>query len=75
MSWRDHIVVDPTICHGQACIKGTRIMVSVLLDNLAAGHTHDEVLRSYPSLNREAIQAALGYAAELTRERVVAIPA
>ena len=74
MNWQDYIVVDPTICHGKACVKGTRIMVSVILDNLA-GLSLDEVLRSYPSLNREAVQAAITYAAELARERVVAIPA
>ncbi|MCX7681848.1 MAG: DUF433 domain-containing protein [Anaerolineae bacterium] len=75
MNWQDYIVVDPAICHGKACIKGTRIMVSVILDNLAAGLSPDEILHSYPSLSREAVQAAITYAAELTRERVVAIPA
>jgi uncharacterized protein (DUF433 family) len=49
-------------------------MVSVVLDNLAAGLTTDEILSSYPSLNREAVQAAIAYAAELVRERVVAMP-
>ena len=75
MNWQDYIIVDPTICHGKACFKGTRIMVSVILDNLAAGLSSDEILQSYPSLNREAIKAALTYAAELVRERIVAIPA
>jgi len=75
MNWQDFIVVDPTICHGKACIKGTRIMVSVILDNLAVGLSPDEILRSYPALSREAIQAAMTYAAELARERVVAMPA
>lgn len=75
MKWWDYITVDPNVCHGKACMKGTRIMVSVVLDNLAAGLTSDEIIRSYPSLSREAIQAAISYAAELTRERVVAIPA
>ncbi len=75
MRWQDYIVVDPTVCHGQACIRGTRIMVSVILDNLAAGLSPDEVLHSYPSLSREAVQAAITYAAELARERIVAIPA
>jgi len=75
MRWQDYIVVDPAVCHGRACIKGTRIMVSVVLDNLAAGLSPDEILRSYPSLSREAIQAAIAYAAELTRERVVLLPA
>lgn len=71
MNWQDYIVVDPMICHGRATIKGTRVMVSVVLDNFAAGLTVDEILKSYPSLTREAIQAAIAYAAELTREQVV----
>ncbi len=74
MNWQDYITVDPYVCHGKACIRGTRIMVSVILDNLAAGLDFDEVLRSYPALTREAIQAAITYAAELARERVVVIP-
>ena len=74
MDWRDHITVDPLICHGQACVRGTRIMVSVVLDNLAAGLDVQEILRSYPSLTREAIQAAVAYASDLTRERIVALP-
>ncbi|MBC7260075.1 MAG: DUF433 domain-containing protein [Chloroflexi bacterium] len=74
MRWQDYIVVDPSICHGKACVKGTRIPVSVILDNLAASLSLDEILRSYPSLSREAVQAAISYAAELARERVVAIP-
>ena len=74
MRWQDYITVDPTICHGRACIKGTRIMVSVVLDNLAAGLAPDEIVRSYPSLSRKAVQAAIAYAAELGRERIVAIP-
>jgi uncharacterized protein (DUF433 family) len=75
MNWQDYIVVDPAVCHGKACIKGTRIMVSVVLDNLAAGLTPDEILHSYPWLTREAVQAAIASAAELARERVVAMPA
>ena len=74
MRWQDYITVDPAVCHGRACIKGTRIMVSVVLDNLAAGLTPEEVLQSYPSLSREAIQASIGYAAELGRERVITLP-
>jgi len=75
MDWQNYIVVDPEICHGKACIKGTRIMVSVILDNLAAGVPVDELLKSYPTLSYEAVQAAMAYAAELTRERFVAMPA
>ncbi|MFN2272212.1 MAG: DUF433 domain-containing protein [Anaerolineae bacterium] len=74
MRWQEFITVDPAVCHGRACIKGTRIMVSVVLDNLAAGLTPDEIVRSYPSLNHEAVQAAIAYAAELGRERMVAMP-
>lgn len=73
MTWKDYITVDPTVCHGKACIKGTRIMVSVVLDNLASGLTIEEIIKSYPSLNRESIQAAIAYAAELARERIVLI--
>jgi uncharacterized protein (DUF433 family) len=75
MAWQDYVIVDPAVCHGQACIKGTRIMVSVVLDNLATGLTLEDIMHSYPSLSREAIQAAIAYAAELTRERVITLPA
>ena len=74
MDWREHIVVDPAVCHGQACIRGTRIPAAVVLDNLAAGLSVAEVLKSYPSLTEQAIHAAVAYAAELARERVLAIP-
>ena len=74
MNWDDYITVDPNVCHGSACIKGTRIMVSVVLDNLAAGFSVEEILNSYPSLKRESILAAISYAAELARERIVPMP-
>jgi uncharacterized protein (DUF433 family) len=63
------------VCHGKACIKGTRIMVSIILDNLAEGVSQEEILKSYPSLTPEDIQAAVAYAAELARERIVSVPA
>ena len=69
--WRSLISTDPAICHGKACIKGTRIMVSVILDNLAAGSSIDEVVRLYPTLKHVDVVAAIAYAAELARERVV----
>jgi uncharacterized protein (DUF433 family) len=72
--WPDHISVDPDICHGKACIRGTRVMVSVILDNLAAGLTPGEIVESYPSVREEQILAAVAYAADLARERVVATP-
>lgn len=74
VNWRERITIDPQICHGRACIKGTRIMVSVILDNLATGLDYEEILASYPSLQLEDIQAAVSYAAELSRERVIMIP-
>ena len=75
MDWRERITVNPMICHGKACIKGTRIMVSVILDNLASNVNEKEILESYPSLTREDIRAAIAYAAELSRERLVAVSA
>ena len=74
MAWQDHIIVDPNVCHGQACIKGTCIMVSVVLDNLAAGQQADEIVQSYPSLTTEDVRAAMAYAAALARERTVVLP-
>lgn len=74
MNWRDHIAVEPNICHGQACLIGTRVLVSVVLDNLAAHVSPDEIIRSYPSVTPEGIDACIAYAAELARERVVALP-
>ncbi|MDH7578893.1 MAG: DUF433 domain-containing protein [Bacillota bacterium] len=61
MDLLERIAVDPSVCHGKACIKGTRIPVSVILDNLAAGSSKEEILRSYPSLTPEDIQAAIAY--------------
>jgi uncharacterized protein (DUF433 family) len=71
MDWRTHISIDPAVCHGKACIKGTRIMVSVVLDNLAAGLSADDIVKLYPTLQLEDVSAAIAYAAELARERVV----
>ena len=69
--WRDHITVDPNICHGKACITGTRVLVSIILDNLAAGIDEAEICRQYPSVNRDDIHAVLAYAADLAKERTV----
>jgi uncharacterized protein (DUF433 family) len=74
MNWRDRISVDPKICHGQTCIKGTRIMVSIILDNLADNVPAERILQSYPTLQPEDIQAALYYAAEMAREKIVELP-
>ena len=69
--WRERITVDPAVCHGKACIKDTRIMVSVVLDNLAAGLAPEEIIAEYPPLTANDVHAAMAYAAELARERVV----
>jgi len=73
MNWKDKITIDPNICHGKPCIKGTRIIVSVILDNLANGMKEEDILSSYPSLTSEDIQAAIAYAAELSHERLILI--
>jgi uncharacterized protein (DUF433 family) len=70
MDWRERITVDPAICHGKACIRGTRVMVSVILDNLAADESVEEIMRGY-HLEREDVHAAVQYAAELARETVI----
>ena len=75
MEWREYVTVDPSICHGKACIRGTRVLVSAILDNIAAGESPDSILESYPTITREAIRAAIAYAADLARERVIALPA
>lgn len=74
MNWQERVTVDPLVCHGQACIKGTRIPVAVVLDNLAAGRSYSEILSSYPSLVQADIQASIAYAAEIARERLVPTP-
>lgn len=68
------ISINPNICHGKPCIRGTRIMVSIILDNLTAGVSREEILKSYPTLQPEDIDAALAYASEVVRERIIPIP-
>jgi uncharacterized protein (DUF433 family) len=70
----ERISVDPAVCFGKPCIRGTRIWVSLIVDNLAEGVSEAEILRSYPQLKGEDIRAALAYAAEMTREHVIPIP-
>lgn len=68
------ISVDPNVCFGKPCIRGTRIWISLLLDFLANGMTVDEILAEYPHLTEEDIRAAIAYGAEMSRERFVDIP-
>ena len=76
IAWQDYISSDPEVCGGEVCASGTRIPVTIVLDSLAEGSTSEEILRSYPSLRPEHIDAALAYAAELAHEeRLVPIRA
>lgn len=68
------ISVDPQVCFGKPCVRGTRIWVSLIVENLAEGVPESEILSAYPQLELADIRAALAYAAEMTRERVIPIP-
>lgn len=68
IDWRQYLISDPLICHGQLCAKGTRVFVTNILDSLAEGSSREEILQSYPSLKPEHIDAAIAYAAELAHE-------
>lgn len=68
------ISINPGVCFGKPCIRGTRIWVSLILDNLAEGVTEKELLEDYPSLKHEDILAAIAYGAEMSRERYVPLP-
>jgi uncharacterized protein (DUF433 family) len=70
MSWQGRISVDASVCHGKACVRGTRVMVSVVLDNLAAVESVDEIMSGY-HLERADVEACIQYAAELARETVI----
>jgi uncharacterized protein (DUF433 family) len=70
----DRISIDPQVCFGKPCIKGTRIWVSLILDFLASGETESQILTAYPQLQPDDIRAALAYAAEVARERIVPVP-
>jgi uncharacterized protein (DUF433 family) len=67
----NRITIDPAVCFGKPCIRGTRIWVSLLLDRLADGETEAELLADYPQLAQEDVRAALAYGAEMARERVI----
>ncbi len=70
---RNRIVRNPSICHGQATVGGTRIMVSIVLDCLAAGMTETEIIDDYPTLDVEGVRAAAAYGAELARDEYPAV--
>ena len=66
--WQDQIVIYPDLHHGDACIKGTRIPVSLIIGSLADGLTEEEILAAYPQLKTDHIQVALAYAADIMRD-------
>ena len=66
--WQARITADPNVCHGKPCVRGTRILVSVVLDNLAAGLTPEAIVTEYPPLTLADVRAAVRYAAALVRE-------
>lgn len=70
----ERISIDPNVCFGKPCIKGTRIWVSLILDFLVSGESEADILAAYPQLKPEDIRAALAYAAEVARERIVPVP-
>jgi uncharacterized protein (DUF433 family) len=71
----ERISIDPNICHGQACVKGTRIPVHQIIGMMAGGDSIDDLLAEYSSLTREDILACLSYAAMLAQEEVVSLAA
>ena len=70
----ERITIDPEVCGGKPCIRGTRIWVSLVLDLLADGMTEADLLAEYPQLIHEDVLAAIAYGAEAARERVVPVP-
>lgn len=73
MSWQDRISIDPSVCHGKPCIKGTRVLLTVILDNLAVGLSPEEIVESYPTVQLDDVLAAIAYAADLARDEVIEI--
>lgn len=74
MAWQDRISINPDVCHGKPCIKGTRLWVSLILDLLASGEGPEAILKEYPHITRDDILACIAYGAEMAREHFVPIP-
>jgi uncharacterized protein (DUF433 family) len=70
IDWHKHISVDPEIHHGEPCIKGTRVPVSMIVGSVADGMSFNEIIDEYPQLKTESIRAALAYAADIVRQEV-----
>ena len=70
MKWQDRISIKPDVCHGKACIKDTRVMVSVILANLSEGESYESIISSY-HITRVDIDASIGFAAEMAEDRFI----
>jgi uncharacterized protein (DUF433 family) len=70
-NWQNFVTIDPEIHHGEPCIKGTRVPVAMLVGSIADGMTIEEVVNEYPQITREAVQAALAYAADVIRQEIL----
>ena len=70
----ERISIDPDVCFGRPCVKGTRIWVSLILDFLASGESETDIIKAYPQLAAEDVRACIAYGAELARERIVPVP-
>ncbi len=66
----DLVTIDAAICHGRPCVRGTRILVTTVLDSLAFGDTETEIMAAYPSLTVEGVRGALAYGSWLARQEV-----
>ena len=73
MKWQDRISADPNVCHGKPCVKGTRVMVSVVLADVAVGESFEDIIAGY-HIERADIQAVLKYAAEMAMGRFLPLP-
>lgn len=71
INWKEHIIIDPDLHHGDPCIKGTRIPVTTIVGSLADGMTTDEIIAAYPQLTMVEVQAALAYAADVMRQELL----
>lgn len=71
INWKEHIIIDPDLHHGDPCIKGTRIPVTTIVGSLADGMTSDEIIAAYPQLSVVEVQAALAYAADVMRQELL----
>jgi uncharacterized protein (DUF433 family) len=71
IDWRQYLTIDPSVCHGQLCAEGTRVLVTNILDSLTEGSDRAEILNSYPALKPEHIDAAAAYAAEVARGETI----